>query len=76
MDLRQILDLFIAMAVLAVGLSIMSTSPIASACLIQFSILTVLEHDSKQFYSIIENYQKEISIIKAFLLVVALYLYI
>lgn len=74
MDFRQALRLLVAAVVFAMALSVAQTSLLAAACLAQYSILTALEYDSKTFRSVIDGYERELSVVKVLLLIVALLL--
>ncbi|WP_255171687.1 hypothetical protein [Natrononativus amylolyticus] len=74
MNLGRVLELLVAAIAVAVALSVAPTNPLAAACLFQFSILTVLEHDSERFRSIVDGYGRELSAVKLALLLVALVL--
>jgi hypothetical protein len=74
MELGRVLSLFVAMLALAYGLSVAATNWLAAACLIQFSILTVAEHDSARVQSLLEGYEAAFSSLKLALLLAGLLL--
>ncbi|WIV68151.1 hypothetical protein [Natrialbaceae archaeon AArc-T1-2] len=71
MDFGQALKLLIAAVVLAIAFSVATTSLLAAACLVQYSILVMLEHDSDTFQSVAEERRTELTIVKVALLLIA-----
>lgn len=74
MNVGHVFQLLVAAVVLALGLSVAPTNPVAAACLVQYAILTVLEYDSKRFRTLIEGHERVLSLVKVGLLLVALVL--
>ena len=71
MNFGRLLELVVAMVAVAIAISVVTTNLLAAACLLQFAMLIVLEHDSEKFRTLIDGYERELTFLKWALLLVA-----
>ena len=71
MNLKFVFDLFVGMIAVAIALSVASTNFVAAVCLIIYASLIVFRYESERFSVSAEEYDREISIAKILLLLVA-----
>ncbi|SDK74000.1 hypothetical protein [Natronorubrum texcoconense] len=71
MNLGRLLELVVAMVAVAIAVSVVTADLLAAACLLQFAMLIVLEHDSETFRTLIDGYERELTFLKWALLLVA-----
>lgn len=71
MNLRYVFDLFVGMIAVAIALSVASSHFVAAVCLVLYASLIVFRYESERFRVSAEDYNREISVAKILLLLVA-----
>ena len=77
MNLRTVLDFVMAMIALGTAFSVYATHPLAAILLTQFSLIVVVQYESKRMQSlsevrsIFEDHMEKVTVVKILLLVLA-----
>lgn len=65
------MDLVIAVVMLVLSFSIITTDTIAALCLILYAVLVVAQYQSADIQSLFEQYPAQLSLVKLVLLLIA-----